>query len=156
MLKRGWPLEQCIPPHVRNLCELPDLAYCYRVMLAISPPPEQRRFPRFKADIPAVASLVREREIISLRVHCNSISEGGLGARGGGLRILRLEDLVSMELHFPTSAQPIWVNTIVRYSMACGRAGQCGLQFLSVTDDQLDLVKRYCAGQPKQKSRRTI
>jgi hypothetical protein len=103
-----------------------------------------------------MASLVREREIVSLPVRCNSISQGGLGARGHGLEALRLDDLVTMELHLPISAQPIWVNTIVRYSVLRRRTGQCGLQFLSLSDDQRSLIERYCRQQPLKKTLRWI
>lgn len=100
-----------------------------------------------------MASLVREREIVSFPVRCNSISQGGLGARGRGLEALRLDDLVTMELHLPISAQPIWVNTTVRYSVLRRRTGQCGLQFLSLSEDQRSLIERYCRQQPLQKRR---
>lgn len=121
-----------------------------------SRPPEQRRFPRFKADIPAIASLVRESEIVSLRTRCDSISEGGVGARGNGLEPMHVGDLVTMELHVPVSAQPIWVDTIVRYLAMHRRTGRCGLEFLSLSEDQRSLIKRYCRLQPLKKRWRWI
>lgn len=116
-----------------------------------SPRPDKRRFPRFKADVPAIAGLVQEREIIPLRVRCDSISEGGVGARGRGLQPLRVGDLVTIELRIPVTAQPIWVDTIVRYVLMQHGMGQCGLEFLSLTEDQLDVIKRYCRLQPLKK-----
>ena len=121
-----------------------------------SHPPDNRRFPRFKADVPAIANLVRDREIVSLRTHCDSISENGVGARGRGLEPLHLGDLVTMELHIPLSMQPIWVDTIVRYLAVRHRRGRCGLEFLSVSQDQRDLIKRYCKQQPLKKHWRWI
>lgn len=116
-----------------------------------SRPPEQRHFPRFKADVPAIASLVRETEIISLRTRCESISEGGAGARGRGMEPLRVGDLVTLQLHFPVSPQPIWVDTIVRYVVLHRRTGECGFQFLSLSEDQLRLIRRYCRLQTLKK-----
>ena len=57
---------------------------------------------------------------------------------------LLLGDLVTLELHFPVPAQPIWVDTIIRYLVMHRRTGQCGLQFLSLSEDQRRLIKRYC------------
>lgn len=113
--------------------------------------PEQRRFPRFKADIPAIASLVRESEIVSLRTRCDSISEGGVGARGRGLEPMRVGDLVTMELHIPVSGQPIWVDTIIRYVLARHKNGLCGLEFPSLSEDQRRIINRYCRLQPLKK-----
>jgi c-di-GMP-binding flagellar brake protein YcgR len=116
-----------------------------------SRPPEQRRFPRFKADVPAIAGLVHQSEIIPLRVRCDSISEGGVGARGRGLEPLRVGDLVTMELRIPVSQRPIWVDTIVRYVISHHRADQCGMEFLSLSDDQRSVIKSYCRLQPLKK-----
>ena len=69
---------------------------------------------------------------------------------------LRLGDLVTLELHFPVSAQPIWVDTIVRYVVLHRRTGQCGLQFLSLSEDQRSVIKRYCEQQPLKKRWRWI
>jgi|SRR5579872_7204359 len=118
-----------------------------------SHPPDNRRFPRFKADIPAIANLVRDREILSLRIRCDSISENGVGARGRGLEPLHLGDLVTMELHIPLSIPP---NTLVRYVAVRHRRGRCGLEFLALSQDQRDLIKRYCEQQPLKKRWRWI
>ncbi len=48
--------------------------------------PEQRRLPRFKANIHTVATLIREQDIVSFRARCDTISEDGVGARGRGLQ----------------------------------------------------------------------
>lgn len=121
-----------------------------------SRPPDKRRFPRFKADVPATANLVRDREIISFRTRCDSISEGGVGARGRGLEPLHLGDLVTMELHIPVAIQPVWVDTIVRYVVARHKTGRCGLEFLSLSEDQRSVIKRYCQQQPLKKRWRWI
>ena len=115
-----------------------------------SRPSDRRRFPRFKADIPATASLVGTSETFSLRTRCDSISEGGFGARG--LQSLALGELVRLELQLPVSMQPTWVNTIVMRRST----DRCGLEFLSLSDYQRNLIKRYCHLQPKEKPRRRL
>lgn len=100
-----------------------------------------------------MASLVHEREIISFRTRCDSISEGGIGARGRGLESLAVGDLVSLELHIPISTPALWVNSVVRYVIARRRGGLCGLQFLSLNQDQQSLIKRYCDMLPPKKRR---
>ena len=111
---------------------------------------DRRRFPRFKADVPVIASLIGDRDIISLRTRCNSISEGGIGT--SGLESFALGDLVTLELHLPVSVHPIWIDTIIRYSSAA----RCGLEFRSLGANQRKLIKRYCRLQPKEKSHRWI
>ena len=114
--------------------------------------PDRRRYPRFKADVPVTASLIGDRDIISLRTRCESISEGGIGARVHGLRVLAEGDLVALELHLPVSKHPIWIDTIVRYSSTA----RCGLEFRSLGPNQRKLIKHYCRLQPKEKSRRWL
>jgi hypothetical protein len=119
-------------------------------MLWFSHPLDRRRFPRFKADVLATANLVLEDKVLSLRTRCDSISEGGVDA--SGLQSLALGDLVTLWLYLPVSMQPVWVDTIVvRRS-----SDRCGLEFLSLRDDQRNLIKRYCHLQPKERSRRWI
>ena len=111
---------------------------------------ERRRYPRFQTDLPVVASHIGERDIASFRTRCYSISEGGVGA--AGFEPLTLGDFVTLELHLPVSAHPIWIDTIVRYSSTI----RCGLEFRSLGANQRKLIKRYCRLQPKEKSRRWI
>jgi hypothetical protein len=56
-----------------------------------------------------------------------------------------------MELHIPASTQTIWVDTIVRYVVVHRRTGRCGLEFLSLTEDQRSVIKSYCRLQPLKK-----
>lgn len=111
-----------------------------------SRPPDRRRSARFKADVSAIATLIGEREITPLRVRCNNISEAGLSA--SGLSSLAVGDRLTLELHIPVSTQTIWVEAIVRHS------GQpCALEFVSLSDDHRNLIKRYCRLQPEEKRR---
>lgn len=109
---------------------------------------EQRRFPRFKANFPAIASVVGDCEIISLHVRCESICEGGVSI--SGVEGLAIGDLVSLEMHVPVSKEAVWVDTVVRH----GSEARCGLEFCPLGPNQRDLIKHYCRLQPLEKSRR--
>ena len=74
-------------------------------MPGVPRPSERRRFPRFKADVPAIASIVGDIEVASFHTQCDSISEGGVDARG--LQSLALGERVTLELALPGSTQPI-------------------------------------------------
>lgn len=111
-------------------------------------PSERRRFPRFKADIPAIAGIFGDREIVSIRTRCRSISEGGVDAPG--LQSLALGELVTLELSLPVSMQPIRVDTMVMRRST----DRCGLEFTLLSNYQRNLIKRYCHLQPKEKGRR--
>ena len=95
-----------------------------------------------------IVTLVRATDVIPLRVHCESISEAGLTV--SGLSSLTVGDRVTLELDIPVATtQHIWVDAIIR------RSGEpCALEFLSLTDDQRNLIKRYCRLQPEEKHRR--
>src|SRR5690242_1782274 len=107
--------------------------------------PEQRRSPRFKTNIQTVATLIRGRDIVSFRARCDTISEGGVGARGRGLQSLAVGDLVALELYIPVLTHALLVNSVVRYIHGRRDAGRCGLQFQSLTEEQHDLIKGYCS-----------
>jgi hypothetical protein len=86
-------------------------------------PSERRRFPRLKAEVPAIASIFGDREIVSIRTRCRSISEGGVDAPG--LQSLALGELVTLELNLSVSTQPIRVDTMVMRRST----DRCGLEF---------------------------
>ncbi len=113
--------------------------------------PEQRRSPRFKANIHTVATLIRERDIVSFRARCDTISEGGVGACGRGLQSLVVGDLVALELYIPVSTHALSVNSVVRYIHGRRNTSRCGLQFQSLTEAQRDLINRYCSLLPLRK-----
>jgi hypothetical protein len=112
-----------------------------------SRPPDRRRSARFKADVPIIASLINDREVIPLRVRCHSISETGIST--SGLSSLKADEKVTLELHIPVSTHAIWVEAVVR------RSGEpCALEFVCLNDEQRNLIKRYCRLQPEEKRRR--
>lgn len=115
-----------------------------RHMFALAHAPDRRQFPRFEADIPAIASLVDNSETVSLRARCDGISEGGISAPG--LNLLSLGDLVTLELNIPGATQPIRVDAVVRHDTR-----RCGLEFLSLSEYQRNRVKGYCRLQKEEK-----
>jgi len=67
-----------------------------------------------------------------------------------GLSSLFVGDRVTLELDIPVAtARHIWVEAIVRRS-----SEPCALEFLSLTEDQRKLIRRYCRLQPEEKLRR--
>lgn len=112
-----------------------------------SRPPDRRRSARFKADVPTIVSLIGERDIVPVHVRCHSISEAGLSA--SGLDSLAVGDRVTLELHIPVSTQAVWIQAVVRRS-----GDPCAMEFTSLSDDQRNLIKRYCRLQPEEKRRR--
>jgi hypothetical protein len=117
----------------------------YRMRL-FSRPPDRRRSKRFKADVRVVVTLVGTTDVIPVRALCESISEAGL--RASGLGSLAVGDRVTLELDIPVAKQRIWVDAVVR------RGGDhCALEFVSLNDEQRNLVKRYCRLQPEERRR---
>lgn len=125
---------------------LPDITRSLE-MAWFSRAPERRACPRFQADVPLVISLVADEEIASLRAKADGISEGGLSI--SGLQGMAVGQAVSLEVHLPIATQPIWVEAVVRHD-----AGHYGLQFTALSNEQRELIKRYCRLQPREKRHR--
>lgn len=106
--------------------------------------PERREASRFAAEIPVVISLVQEQEILTMRALAKGISLGGFSAPG--LEALPVGQSVSLEIHLPISPEPLWAEGVVRHS-----GGSHGVQFVSLSEAQQKLIKRYCRLQPRQK-----
>ncbi|HKU19730.1 MAG TPA: PilZ domain-containing protein [Terriglobales bacterium] len=107
---------------------------------------ERRGSPRFQAEVPLVVSLVADEEIASVRALADGISEGGLSV--SNLQGLPIGQSVSLEIRLPIAAQPIWVEAVVTHD-----SGHYGLRFTSLTEEQRNLIRRYCRLQPRQKRR---
>ena len=108
--------------------------------------PDRRVSQRFEAEVPLVVSVVGDQEIASLRAVADGISEGGLSL--SGLEGMAVGQTVSLEIRLPVATKPIWVEAVVRHNF-----GGYGLQFISLSDDQKNLIKRYCRLQPREKRR---
>ena len=126
------------------LSTLRDSDFCSRHMRWFSRPPDRRRSARFKADVRVVVILVGNTEVTPVRAHCENISETGLTA--SGLSSLAIGDRVTLELDIPVATRRIWVEATVR------RNGEhCALEFISLNNDQRNLIKRYCRLQPEER-----
>jgi c-di-GMP-binding flagellar brake protein YcgR len=125
---------------------LPDISRSWE-MAWFSRASDRRADPRFQADVPVVISLVADEEIASLRANADGISAGGLSVNG--LQGVGPGQAISLEIHLPIATQPIWVEAVVRHN-----AGRYGVQFTGLSNEQRELIKRYCRLQPRQKRRR--
>jgi c-di-GMP-binding flagellar brake protein YcgR len=98
----------------------------------------QRRYPRYRTDIPMKAVVLRDDGYIELRGRCSDIGEGGLGA-------VLTDDLlpgevVSLQIALDRQAESLRVRAIVRY-----RKGLVyGFEFLGLSSDQQQAVKVLC------------
>jgi hypothetical protein len=102
-----------------------------------------RRFPRYHSDLPVIASIVSDREVAVVRGRCYVISQGGLGA---AMCIpIEIGYMVSLELPLPSSPETVRLPTIVRNRYS----GQCGFEFLALSDREEQLVRRYCRQQAR-------
>jgi c-di-GMP-binding flagellar brake protein YcgR len=108
--------------------------------------PNRRKFPRFQAEIPLVVSIVQDDEISSVRARADGISLGGLSA--AGLEGLVVGQGVSLEMHLPNARQPMWLEGVVRHI-----SGYYGVQFVTLSEGQEKLIKRYYRLQPREKRR---
>jgi c-di-GMP-binding flagellar brake protein YcgR len=116
-------------------------------MFSISKAPERRRFERFRADFSLVASVVGEQEIKSARGRCHSLSQGGIAAVFQ--QQLLSGELVNLELRLPNSTKSLWVDAVVRRQNS-----DCGMEFLSLSEEQAKAIKRYSSLQPLEKRRK--
>jgi PilZ domain len=114
-------------------------------MIRSSKVTELRQSPRFRADADIVATMVTDTELNPVLGICTDISQGGISA------LLPVEfdpgSLVGLEFHIPGS-DTIWLNAIVRHCQ-----GSVGMEFVSLTEQQRKLIKRYCGFLPKLKRR---
>ncbi len=106
--------------------------------------PDRRKFPRFEAKVPLVINVVKDEEISTVRALADGISLGGFSA--AGLEGLAEGQGISLEIQLPIATQPMWVEAIVRHSNGC-----YGVEFVSLSEAQQRLIKRYCRLQPRQK-----
>jgi c-di-GMP-binding flagellar brake protein YcgR len=106
--------------------------------------PDRRTFPRFRAEIPLIVSLVGDKHIASLRTLAGGISEGGLSL--SSLPGVAVGETVSLQIHLPTGREALWLNAIVRHN-----AAHCGLEFSYVSPEQRKLIDHYCRLQPYEK-----
>ena len=101
-------------------------------------PQSMRRYPRYPADVRLSVQVFRSGNVVSLWGHSNEIGEDGVGGTLTGP--LEVGEVVSMEMTLPLAAQPIKLRALVRY-----RSGlRHGFEFLAVSQQQRDILRRVC------------
>ncbi len=97
-----------------------------------------RRYPRYTVDARLAVQVFRGGQTTSLWGRSNELGEDGVGGTLTGP--VEPGEVVSMELTVPLAAQPIKLRALVRY-----RSGlRHGFEFLAVTGQQRDLLRRVC------------
>jgi PilZ domain len=97
-----------------------------------------RRFPRYQVDTRISIQIFRKGETTSVWGRSNELGEDGVGGTVTGE--LEIGEVVSMELSLPLTPYPLKLRALVRY-----RTGlRHGFEFLAVTDQQRDVLRRVC------------
>jgi PilZ domain len=97
-----------------------------------------RRFPRYLIDTRIQASVFREGGAEIFWGRSREIGEDGIGATLSGQ--LNPGEIVTMGICVPGSAHIVQVRAAVRYSQGF----YCGFEFLVLTEEQRDIVRRLC------------
>ena len=100
----------------------------------------RRRHPRYRADFPLKATALRDDGYVEIQGRCSDIGQGGIGAVLNGK--VPPGEVVSLELHLPSSLKSLAVRTIVRYQKGFVH----GLEFLGLTDEQQMVINTFCTG----------
>ena len=98
----------------------------------------RRRFPRWRLDVRIQVSVFREGVTTSLWGRTNELGADGIGATLSGE--LTAGEVVGMEFPIPIAPHVMKVRAIVRYSQGL----RCGFEFLVVTSEQKDTLRRTC------------
>ena len=112
---------------------------------ATSPTPDRRhrRYPRYRAEFPVVATLLSENHYQKLDAHCKDLSEAGIGV------LLAAEvpigEVVSLKFCLPKSAEAWEVRAVLRHR----RGFHYGFEFLSLAEERKTLLKKYVEGLPR-------
>jgi hypothetical protein len=101
-------------------------------------PSKKRRFPRFAVDIRLRLQVFRDGVTASFWGRSRELGQDGIGGTFTGE--LEPGEVVSLEFSLPVAVQPIKVRAIVRY-----RSGLYhGFEFLTLNQEQRDIVRRAC------------
>ena len=100
--------------------------------------PHVRRFPRFALDARLHVRMFQDGEFRSCWGHSTEIGQDGIGATLTGK--LATGEIVSLDVPLPLSPYPLKVRAIVRYCDGL----RYGFEFLTLTDNQRDMVRRVC------------
>ena len=98
----------------------------------------QRRFPRYRFDARMQVVVFRDGVATELWGRANELGLDGIGATLTGE--LKTGEVVALEFPIPLRPLVMKVRAIVRYCEGL----RCGLEFLIVTDDQKETMRRLC------------
>jgi len=97
-----------------------------------------RRAPRWRFDVRIKVSVFREGVTTLLWGRTNELGVNGVGATLSGE--LTAGEVVGMEFPVPVAPQVMKVRAIVRYTDGL----RCGFEFLVVTGEQKETLRRTC------------
>lgn len=97
-----------------------------------------RRFPRHRLDARIQISVFREGVTTSLWGRTSELGQDGVRATLSGE--LKVGEVVSMEFPIPVPPYFMKVRAIARYSEGL----RCGFEFLIVTGEQRETLRRVC------------
>lgn len=98
----------------------------------------RRRFPRFTLDVRLEVRMFQAGEFRTCWGRSTEIGQDGIGATLTGE--IETGEIVSLEIPLPLSPYPLKVRAIVRYRQGL----RYGFEFLTLNDDQRDMVQRVC------------
>ena len=98
----------------------------------------QRRFPRYRFDARMQVAVFREGTTIELWGRTSEVGMDGIGGTLTGE--LKAGEVVVLEFPVPLAPPSMKLRAIVRYSEGL----RCGFEFLIVTDDQKETMRRLC------------
>ena len=97
-----------------------------------------RRFARYRLDARIQMTVFRDGATISLWGRTSELGQDGVGATLS--TELQIGEVVSMEFPIPVSPYFMKVRAIARYCEGL----RCGFEFLIVTEDQRETLRRTC------------
>ena len=97
-----------------------------------------RRFPRYRLDTRIQMSVFRDGTTVAFWGRTSEVGQDGVGATLSGE--LNVGEVVSMEFPIPVTPHFLKVRAIVRYSAGL----RCGFEFLIVTEEQRETLRRVC------------
>lgn len=97
-----------------------------------------RRFPRHRLDARIQLSVFRDGATVALWGRTSEMGQDGVGATLSAE--LRVGEVVSMEFPIPVPPYFLKVRAIARYCEGL----RCGFEFLIVTENQRETLRRTC------------
>jgi hypothetical protein len=103
-----------------------------------TPSQHSRRFPRFRAQLKLIVTVLGPDGSIEVHGLCNEISEGGVGGIIG--HELAVGELVTLTLQFSSTEPPIALRAIVRWRDRLRH----GLEFFMLSAEQNAALHGFC------------